>query len=49
MLLTGLHHIHSNNVVHRDLKAENCLIDAQKKLKIIDFGLSKMVTRNDDE
>lgn len=27
MLLSGLHHIHGNNVVHRDLKAENCMID----------------------
>ena len=49
MLLTGLHHIHSNNVVHRDLKAENCLIDQRMNLRIIDFGLSKMVARDQTE
>ena len=27
MLLRGLHHIHTNNIVHRDVKPENCLID----------------------
>lgn len=43
MLMSGIHHIHSNNVVHRDLKAENCLLDKHMRLRIIDFGLSKMV------
>ena len=43
MIMTGLHHIHTNNVVHRDLKAENCLLDKNLQLRIIDFGLSKMV------
>jgi len=43
MIMTGLHHIHTNNVVHRDFKAENCLVDKNLQLRIIDFGLSKMV------
>ena len=45
MVLNGLHHIHENNIVHRDLKAENCLIDSNNQLRIIDFGLSKRLTR----
>ena len=43
MILGGLHHMHSNNVVHRDLKPENCLLDKNGQVRIIDFGLSKMV------
>lgn len=47
MLMGGLHHIHSNGVIHRDLKPENCLIDKNLQLRIIDFGLSKMVRRRE--
>ena len=48
MILGGLHHIHSNNVVHRDLKPENCLLVKNGMVRIIDFGLSKMVKRIDE-
>ena len=48
MILSGLHHIHSNNVVHRDLKPENCLLEKNGQVRIIDFGLSKMVHRTDE-
>ena len=41
MLFKGLSHIHTNGIVHRDLKTENCLIDSDNNLRIIDFGLSK--------
>ena len=47
MLLSGLHHIHVNNVVHRDLKPENCLLDSNDQLRIIDFGLSKMASHEE--
>ncbi|CAL1167282.1 unnamed protein product [Cladocopium goreaui] len=40
----GLSHLHSKHVIWRDLKLENCLMDAKGYLKITDFGISKMVT-----
>lgn len=40
-ILTGLHFLHSANVVHRDLKTRNLLIDANCNLKICDFGLAR--------
>ena len=43
MLLQGIHHIHGNGVIHRDLKLENLLLSRdQTKLVIADFGLSNL-------
>ncbi|KAL7593891.1 hypothetical protein Lser_V15G33733 [Lactuca serriola] len=42
-LLRGLKYIHSANVFHRDLKPKNILANADCKLKICDFGLSRVV------
>jgi serine/threonine protein kinase len=39
-LIAGLEHCHQAGISHRDLKAENLLLDTQFKLKIADFGLS---------
>jgi 5'-AMP-activated protein kinase catalytic alpha subunit len=36
----GIHYCHANNVVHRDIKLENCLLDSQHNCKIVDFGFS---------
>ena len=37
-ILSGLHTIHSQSLAHRDIKAENILLDANFNIKIIDLG-----------
>lgn len=39
--LCGLKYIHSADVIHRDLKPGNLLVNADCELKICDFGLAR--------
>ncbi|CAB4054144.1 CDK9 [Lepeophtheirus salmonis] len=45
-LLNGLYYIHSNKIIHRDMKAANVLISKQGKLKLADFGLARAISIN---
>ncbi|KAM3129511.1 hypothetical protein pb186bvf_018415 [Paramecium bursaria] len=39
-LIAGVEYMHQKKVVHRDLKPENLLLDDNRNIKIVDFGLS---------
>ena len=40
--------VHAQGIVHRDIKPDNLLLDANDVLKIVDFGVSEMFTKEDD-
>ena len=42
----SLSYLHSKKIVHRDIKTENVLLDAQKTLKIVDFGVARVEAQN---
>ena len=46
-IILSLQFIHSHNIVHRDIKLDNILIDLNNNIKICDFGVSKRIVNND--
>ncbi len=44
-LCEALQYAHSKGIVHRDIKPENILLDKEGSVKIVDFGLAKLLDK----
>ena len=46
-IVLSLQYIHNHNIVHRDIKLDNILIDLDNSIKICDFGVSKIIKKGE--
>ncbi|XP_004501940.1 serine/threonine-protein kinase 52-like [Cicer arietinum] len=48
-LARGLNYLHSQKIVHRDVKTENMLLDKTRTVKIADFGVARVEASNPND
>ena len=48
-IISGIEYLHDIGIAHRDLKLENILLNRDKNIKIIDFGLSNKYNKENGE
>jgi 5'-AMP-activated protein kinase, catalytic alpha subunit len=46
-IIEGLSYCHSKQILHRDIKLDNILLDSKGEVKICDFGISKVVKKGE--
>ena len=46
-IICGIEYLHELGIVHRDLKPENLLLDHEKNIRLVDFGLSNTYKQGD--
>lgn len=47
-LILGMEYLHEQGIVHRDVKPDNLLLNKEKVLKIVDFGVSEIFSKEND-
>lgn len=44
-IASAMKYLHENDIIHRDLKLDNILLDDEKNPKVVDFGFSKCLNK----
>ena len=45
-ILSALQHAHDNGIIHRDIKSQNILVNANGHIKVSDFGIARVAGSN---
>lgn len=45
-ILAAVDHAHKNNIVHRDIKPQNILVDQNGQVKVADFGIARKLNQD---
>lgn len=45
-ILAAVDHAHKNNIVHRDIKPQNILVDKNGQVKVADFGIARSMLQD---
>lgn len=48
-ILLALEHVHSKNIIHRDVKPENLVFDKEGYLHLTDFGIARVYSNNNNK
>eukprot|EP01031_Cornospumella_fuschlensis_P053239 gene53239-65028_t len=48
-IVLALRHVHSANILHRDLKSQNIFLTCNGMVKLGDFGIAKVLDASDDQ
>lgn len=48
-IISAFEYLETNNILHRDIRPDNILIDKQENVKVIDFGFGKRIVEEDNE
>lgn len=46
-ICSAIQHAHKQGIVHRDLKPSNIMLDKENKVRILDFGIAKLLNKAD--